>query len=278
MIVALHGAPKGFFKTEPPRTNDDLARLVKEAASLGFKAFEIGPLEDYVPIEGERLRTLIDSLNMERSVHVGGIFDARRLALEEEEYTDEQRQIRYGIGLCEEVSSTLVSFHPPFFATRDGVTEELVSKARMRFLALVKEEVELAGQKRIKMALESFCYRPFVFEGLKDFSQFVSSFPSDRLGVLLEVGHLYQAGIDLTEAVHASRNRLLDIHIHDATLEKDFRKATHLPIGRGTIDFPTIINLLREAEYGGWLTLEIRGSEAEIKRSKEYLEKLIAGQ
>ena len=69
--------------------------------------------------------------------------------------------------------------------------------------------------------------------------------------------------------------RLLNIHIHDATLEKDYQKATHLPIGKGTINLPDIINLLREVGYEGWLTLEIRGSEKEIVESKEYLEKLI---
>jgi sugar phosphate isomerase/epimerase len=68
----------------------------------------------------------------------------------------------------------------------------------------------------------------------------------------------------------------LDIHIHDATLEKDFRKATHLPIGKGTINFPHFVHLLQEVGYNRWLTLEIRGTEKEVVQSKEYLEKLIA--
>jgi inosose dehydratase len=125
------------------------------------------------------------------------------------------------------------------------------------------------------MALESFCYYPFIFENLRDFAQFVSTFPSNELGVLLDLGHLYQAGISLPEAVDLFKNRLLDTHVHDATLERDFRKATHLPIGMGEMDFQEIIDILREVGYDGWLTLEIRGNEKEIAESKGYLEKLI---
>ncbi|MHA1582291.1 MAG: hypothetical protein ACTSYM_07365 [Candidatus Baldrarchaeia archaeon] len=41
------------------------------------------------------------------------------------------------------------------------------------------------------------------------------------------------------------KGRLLDIHVHDATLQKDFRKATHLPTGKGTINFSDFVNILR---------------------------------
>ena len=109
-----------------------------------------------------------------------------------------------------------------------------------------------------------------------DFARFVSKFPSEKLGVLLDIGHLYQIGIDLSEVIHLFKHKLLDIHIHDATLEKDFRKATHLPIGKGTINFLNLIHLLQEVGYNRRLTLEIRGTEKEIVKSKNYLENLIA--
>jgi sugar phosphate isomerase/epimerase len=275
MIVALHSAPKGYFKTGPPYSTDDLLRFVRKAASLGFKAVQIGTLRNFVSIEGERLGRVLDSLNMERNVHVGGIYDAKEFALTEEGYAPAQKQIHHGITLCKEISSTLVSIHSPFFTAKDKVSKELLSKARDRFLQLSKAEIDFASQSHVKIALESFCYRPFIFGGLYDFAKFVSKFPSEKLGVLLDVGHVHQIGIDLYEAVHVFKHRLLDVHIHDATLEKEYRKATHLPIGKGTVNFPDLIDLLREVGYEGWVTLEIRGSEKEIVESKEYLEKLI---
>jgi sugar phosphate isomerase/epimerase len=277
MIVALHSVPKGFFKTDPPHSNNELVGFVRKAASLGFKAVQIGPLRDYVPIEGEHLRIVLDSLQIERTVHVGEVYDAEKLALTEQQYATAKEQMGYGITVCKEISSTLMSIHPPFFATRNEVDGELFSKARTRFLELVKEEADFANRNHIKIALESFCYYPFIFKGLRDFAQFVSKFPSERFGVLLEVGHLYQMGISLSEAIQLFKHRLVDAHVHDATLGRDFRKATHLPIGKGTINFPELIKLLREVGYDEWLTLEIRGTEREIMESKEYLERLLKG-
>lgn len=70
-------------------------------------------------------------------------------------------------------------------------------------------------------------------------------FRLEELSVLLDVGHLYQARICLSEAVHVFKGRLVDVHVYDATLGKDYRKATHLPIGKGAIDFSILIRLLR---------------------------------
>lgn len=275
MIVALHSAPEGFLKTCPPYNNDDLLKFVRKGSSLGFKAVQIGPLRSFVAIEGGCLKRVLDYLSMQRTVHVGGFYNAREFALSKEEYSRAQKQIHCGITLSKKISSPLVSVHPPFFATGSKMSKELLSKARTRFLKLIKEETDFADRMQIKIALESFCYHPFIFEGLHDFIQFVSKFPSEKLGVLLDVGHLYQMGIDLSEAVHLFAHRLLDVHVHDATLQKDSRKATHLSIGKGTINFPDFINLLREDGYDGWLILEIRGNEREITESKKYLEDII---
>jgi sugar phosphate isomerase/epimerase len=276
MIVALHTPPKEFFKTNAPHSNDELVSLVRKADSLGFKAVQIGPLADYIRIDGARLRKVLDDLQMERSVHVGGIYDAERFALTEKEYVKVWKQIRYGITLCTEISSTLVSIHPPFFAEGSKTREKLLVKAQTRFLELVRDAENFADQNNIKIALESFCYSPFIFEGLNDFAQFISTFPSEKVGVLLEVGHLYQIGINPYEAIQTFKNRIFDVHIHDATKEKDYRKATHLLVGKGNINFAKLVKCLREVGYHGWLTLEIRGTGEEIVESRQYLERLIA--
>lgn len=276
MIVALHTAPKGFFKANAPHSNGELVSFVQKSDSLGFKAVQIGPLEDYVRINVARLKKILDGLSIERSVHVGGIYDAERFALTETEYAKVWKQIRYGIMLCKGISSTLVSIHPPFFTERSKMSEELLAKAQTRFLKLAKDAAKFASQNSVKIALESFCYHPFIFRGLNDFAQFLSKFPSEKLGVLLDVGHLYQIGISLCEAVLTFKSRLLDIHVHDATREKNYKKATHLPVGKGTINFPDFVECLRGVGYDGWLTLEIRGTEEEIVESKQHLEHLIA--
>jgi sugar phosphate isomerase/epimerase len=66
------------------------------------------------------------------------------------------------------------------------------------------------------------------------------------------------------------------VHVHDATREKDYRKATHLPIGKGTVSFPDLLDALRDVGYDEWLTLEVRGTETEIVGSRKHLERLVS--
>jgi sugar phosphate isomerase/epimerase len=242
---------------------------------LGFKAVQIGPLVNYDSIEGESLNRVLDSLNMERNVHVGGICDANRFAKLEEEYVKVQKEIRFGIMLSSAIRYTLVSVHPPLFVSESKASEDCLARARERFFELLTEEADFASRKGVTLALESFCYSPFIFRDLVDFLQFIAGFSLEKLGILLDVGHVYQAGINLEKAVRLCKERLLDVHIHDATLERDYRRATHLPIGKGTVDFSKLIGLLKEVGYNRWLTLEIRGSEREVVASKRFLEKLI---
>jgi sugar phosphate isomerase/epimerase len=115
MIVALHGAPKRFFRTGPPHNNDELLRLVRKSAVLGFRAIEVGPLADYAQVDGKRLKEVLDELRMKRSVHVGGLFDASKFASSEEEYDRTKQQMRRGVTLGSEIGANLVSVHPPFF-------------------------------------------------------------------------------------------------------------------------------------------------------------------
>jgi sugar phosphate isomerase/epimerase len=275
MLVALHSAPKGFFASGLPTSTDDLVRFARRAASMGFRAVQIGPLTNVAAVNGAHLAEELNRLRMERNVHIGGIYSARKFALTEEEYAAARSQTHLGIELCRELSSTLISVHPPFFESTVDRDEQLALKAKARFFRLLKEQVDFASINGIKMAVESFCYSPFIFEDLADYVKFVSQFPPDKLGVLFDVGHVYQMGFDISEAVNLFKERLFDIHVHDATLEKDYRKATHLPIGKGTIDFPEFIDCLKRAEYDAWLSLEIKGSDGEILESKEYLERLI---
>ena len=118
MKIVLHSAPKDFFKSNPPYTSNELFSLIRKADLLGFKCFQIGPLSDFVDIDGKCLRSLFDHYNMESNVHVGGLYSAEKLAVTKEEYSKVQKEIHHGIELCRKITSKLVSFHPPFFTRK----------------------------------------------------------------------------------------------------------------------------------------------------------------
>lgn len=275
MLIALHSGPRNFFRTDPPYDSNELIRFAQKAVSLGFKGIEIGPLSYFGSINPNRLKLSFDNLGLDRRVHVGGTYDATKFALQQDEIERARKEIRQGMDLSLGISSTLVSLHPPFFPLDKPIERKKLIAAKTRFLNLLREEVNYASTIGVRMALESFCYPPFIFNGISDYLKFVSNFPSDKLGVLLDAGHVYQVGMDLHEVVSILQQRLLEIHVHDATRGKDYRKSTHLAIGKGTIDFPKFIKHLQIIGYEGPLVFEIRGNQGEIVRSKEYIEHLI---
>lgn len=275
MLVCFHSAPQDLLSGKPPFGEEDLYRIIREAASREFKAFQYGPFEAFPNYSAERLRQTLDELGLKRSVHFGGIYEASNFSLDSAECRRAFCHIEKGIELCREIGSDLLAFHPPFFKDKRHSNERTISRAKAGLSQLVGESLPRALSVGVRLALESFCYPPFIFDGLEDFDRFVDEFPSSQFGVVLEVGHLYQRGLSPVKAIELFSERLFDVHVHDATREEDFRTATHLPIGEGEINFQAVVTCLRRAGYCGFLTLEVRGSMSEVVESKKRLEEIV---
>jgi hypothetical protein len=93
MGVALHSAPEGFFKSNLPHDSSELFSLIRKASSLSFKCFQLGSLSNFVEIDGKQLKTVLDQYGMEKNVHGGGLYDAEKFAVTEEEYGRAQKEI-----------------------------------------------------------------------------------------------------------------------------------------------------------------------------------------
>ncbi len=85
-----------------------------------------------------------------------------------------------------------------------------------------------------------------VWENVKDLDP--------RLGMCLDIGHDTRNGKDPVEDLRKYHSRVFDIHIKDVT--GDTKQGYSVEIGRGIIDMPAFVNLLREVEYTGVCSLE----------------------
>ena len=75
-----------------------------------------------------------------------------------------------------------------------------------------------------------------------------------RMGLCMDVGHTQRSGVDPSASAEKSFDRLLDIHIKDAS--EATAKGTTVEIGRGVIDIPKLIKTLKRLGYRGTLALE----------------------
>jgi len=75
-----------------------------------------------------------------------------------------------------------------------------------------------------------------------------------RIGMCLDIGHDTRAGKDPVADLKLYKSRVLDIHLKDVT---GHTKLGHsLEVGRGVIDFPAFVKMLRKVDYTGVVSLE----------------------
>ena len=75
-----------------------------------------------------------------------------------------------------------------------------------------------------------------------------------RMGMCLDIGHNLRYGSDSISDLKRYNKRVFDIHLKDVTAPTKAGKAAEL--GRGIIDFPLFIKMLRKVGYKGSVSLE----------------------
>ena len=75
-----------------------------------------------------------------------------------------------------------------------------------------------------------------------------------RIGMCLDVGHDTRNGKDPVKDLERYHTRVFDVHIKDVT--GPTKAGYSVEIGRGIIDFPAFVNMLRKVGYSGVCSLE----------------------
>ena len=75
-----------------------------------------------------------------------------------------------------------------------------------------------------------------------------------RIGMCLDIGHDTRNGKDPVADLKKYKSRVFDIHIKDVT--GSTKLGYSLEVGRGVIDFPAFVRMLREVGYTGVCSLE----------------------
>lgn len=75
-----------------------------------------------------------------------------------------------------------------------------------------------------------------------------------RIGMCLDIGHNTRNGKDPVADLKKYHSRVFDIHIKDVT--GNTKAGYSVEIGRGIIDFPAFVKMLREVRYTGVCSLE----------------------
>lgn len=75
-----------------------------------------------------------------------------------------------------------------------------------------------------------------------------------RMGMCLDIGHDTRSGKDVVADLKKYNSRIFDIHLKDVTGHT--KLGYSLEVGRGVIDFPSFVRMLRKVKYSGVVSLE----------------------
>ena len=123
-----------------------------------------------------------------------------------------------------------------------------------------------------------------------------SLFPADQLGLCLDTGHYAYGGGDAVAFLKRQVSRIWCVHLkdlyeHKAKEARDARMNFHqavrhgifAPVGKGSIDFPSVVSLLKTGGFNGWVVVEADvlpggvGADAPLANAisgREYLKHL----
>jgi sugar phosphate isomerase/epimerase len=94
--------------------------------------------------------------------------------------------------------------------------------------------------------LDKFPDADDVWENVKDLDP--------RMGICLDIGHDTRNGKDPVEDMKKYHTRVFDIHLKDVTAAS--KRGYSVEVGRGIIDIPGFVKMLRKVKYTGVVSLE----------------------
>jgi sugar phosphate isomerase/epimerase len=243
--------------------NNKWRKISEIAGNYGFAGIQINPTL-YKDKLGLSLRTIPDFLRQFRlTYHMGGI----STLINEDDYNKLNCNIAESLEISELYGIEDVSFHPPFI---NEETEIIRIKSKQYLEKLIEAWVPKFEHKNISLSLETHVSsKYFCFKGLQDYREFADRMKS--LGVLIDISHNFYDKYSVDEIVNTLKGlKITGLHLSDAVTDMEFRNGTHLPVGKGNVDFRKIVQYFNSSPdvYGA---LEVKGSSEDIFNSVNIL-------
>ncbi len=161
-----------------------------------------------------------------------------------------------------------VSLHPMIMTSQ---TDR--EAARQRFASILNEWLPRFTESGITLSLENHAHEQYwIFTDRQDYSRFIKQLPG--LGSLIDVSHSFNDGLSVSEIMATTAGlNITGLHFSDAIKHRSLQAGTHLPIGKGHVDFSPFVNTYRN-EDAVYAALEIKGMASDLQASIRHLKSM----
>lgn len=243
-------------------THGPMDKAVQEIASAGYQGVEMfdGNLVEYAD-KPEELRGILDTAGVSlASVYTGANFI----------YADILPDEMHRIHRAAELTATF------------GAERLVVGGGARRAAGTTDQDYTRLGEAldRVTDIAESFgltaSYHPHLTTIVESPEELERLMSLTRIGFCPDTAHLAAGGADPAAMIRKYPDRIRHVHL------KDFRKDpfAFLPLGQGELDFPDIVQAIKESGYDSWLMVELDEYDGDPRTaaqiSHQYLTGLLA--
>jgi sugar phosphate isomerase/epimerase len=110
-----------------------------------------------------------------------------------------------------------------------------------------------------------------------ELAKLINSLPEGTMGVNFDPGNLILNSHSVEEAATALGRHVLHVHAKDAVRDLARRRGVEVELGRGSVDFASMLAQLEEFGYQGYITVKRENAAnpvAEIGQAVEYLKEV----
>lgn len=192
---------------------------------------------------------MIDLLDKEglqlASIGAGGGF--RDTTLSEEE-----------LNSVEKVFDYVKSFPEPRITLSHGSGDRSDLAERQRnAIACINEIGKRATDRGITCAFHPTSGSPSIFRTPDDYKVMLDLLDTSVVGYCADSGHIVNGGMDVVDIFTTYASVIRHVHLKDITADKIWA-----PMGEGIIEFPRLLKILHDADYGGWIDMEEESAAA----------------
>lgn len=264
--------------------NPSWGRVLVEAREAGYDGIELGPI-GYFPDDPELLKSALRVRGLRAcagNLHEAFSDPSARQRIVEKAEKEVRRLAAVGVDklLIMDATNTV----------RDAYVGQSVIAPRLNrenmaaMIATILEVVALAEQQGIRVLLHPSSGGYVAFED--EIAAVMNAIPANKLGLCLDVGHLYIDGMQPEVMLRRYANRLEHVHVKDIDaqqlhqvrrdrcgIHQAYSQSLTRPLGQGSIKLNEIWRLLKDMNYQGWLVVEQEHPVSAIETVKQDLAK-----
>ena len=270
MAMRVGNAPVSWAVYEAHLPNPPFGLILDQIAAAGYEGTELGPF-GYLPTDPKALARELSA----RGLALGSSFVP--LPLEDASRREESVEAALRVGRLLQTQGVaeviLADDEDPGRKAIAGRVPKDGSagwtNAQWGEVALTVNAVARALKDALGMRVVMHHHAGTFIETPEEVARFLGDTDGDVVGLLLDTGHYAYGGGDSLDCVKRHGDRIRYVHLKDARgaeldlirktdvdMDTAWRRGVFCPLGEGVVDFPAVVDALRERAYSGWLIVE----------------------